>query len=134
MMRSVDADVVARLRDGARRFSDARLIVVFGSVARERAASWSDVDIGVSGVPFWRGLEIGGEMASLLGREPHVVDLDAASDWLRFNVAREGILLHEREASTWARFQAGAAILYFDLAPIIAECAEGVRRRLAERR
>ena len=133
MMTLVNAEVVARLRQAARRFPDARLIVLFGSVATDRALSWSDADIAVSGVDLWRGLELGGELGSLLGREPHVVELETASDWLRYNVARDGVLLHEGEPFAWARFQAGAALVYFDLAPVIAMCAEGVRRRFAER-
>ncbi len=123
---------IASLREIAARAAEARLVVLFGSVARGKAFPWSDVDIGVSGVEFWRGLEIGGEVAGCLGREPHVVDMDAASDWLRFNIAREGILLHEGTPDAWKRFQAEAALRYFDLRPIIRLCADGVRRRLRE--
>ncbi|HEY3358913.1 MAG TPA: nucleotidyltransferase domain-containing protein [Polyangia bacterium] len=118
------------LREAAGRFGDARLIVLFGSVARGAAMPFSDADIGVAGVPFWRGLEIGAALAAALGREPHVVDLDETSEWLRFEVARDGVLLHAGAPDAWPRFQAEAAVRYFDLAPIIARCAEGVRRRL----
>jgi predicted nucleotidyltransferase len=112
------------------RWPEVRLIVVFGSVATGKARPESDVDVGVLGGGFWDQLDVGSEVGRLAGREAHVVDLAAASDWLRFQVARDGVLVHEREPGVWARFQAEAAVRYFDLAPIIARCAEGVRRRL----
>lgn len=119
------------LRSTARAFPDARLIVLFGSVARGTAAPWSDADIGVSGATFWGGLEIGSRLAAALRREPHVVDLDRASDWLRFLVAREGILLSEGIPDAWAIYRAEAALGYFDLQPMLSLCSEGARRRLA---
>jgi len=112
------------------RWPDVRLIVVFGSVATGKARPDSDVDVGVLGGGFWEQLDAGSEVGRLTGREPHVVDLATASDWLRFQAAREGIMAHERDAGAWARFRGEAAARYFDLAPIISLCAEGVRRRL----
>lgn len=123
-----------RLRDAAAavadRFEDARLVVVFGSVASRTARPWSDVDLGVAGIDLWRGAELGHALGPLFGREPHVVDLDAASDRLRFEVARSGVLLRESEPGAWARFQAEAALRWFDLAPIVALCKKGVEQRL----
>lgn len=119
------------LRSAARACPDAGLVVLFGSAARGTAAPWSDADIGVSGVTFWRGLEIGARLGVALRREPHVVDLERASDWLRFLVAREGVLLCEGVVDAWVIFKAEAALRYFDLAPILSLCAEGARRRLA---
>lgn len=118
------------LRSAARVFDDARLVILFGSVARGTAAPWSDADIGVSGVGFWRALEIGARLGAALGRESHVVDLDRASDWLRFLAARDGALLAEGVPDAWATFRAQAALRYFDLAPILELCSEGARRRL----
>jgi predicted nucleotidyltransferase len=107
------------------------LIVLFGSVARGQARPDSDVDIAVLGPEFWGGLAIGAELGGSLGREPHVVDLATASDLLRFTVAREGLPLFQGTPDAWPRFQAESAVRYFDVAPIIALCAEGARRRLA---
>lgn len=120
------------LRRVACDFADARLVVLFGSVARGRPAPWSDADVGVSGLPFWRSLELGARVGASLGREAHVVDLDAASDWLRYLVAREGVLLAAAPPDAWPRFRAEAALRWFDLAPIVARCAEGARRSLLE--
>jgi predicted nucleotidyltransferase len=120
-----------RLRQVASRYPDALLVVVFGSSARGEAAAWSDLDIGVSGLTGWPALELAAELGEVLDREPHLVDLDQASDWLRYRVAAEGILLREAASGEWARFVARAILCYFDLAPIIALCAEGARRALA---
>jgi predicted nucleotidyltransferase len=124
----------AGLKDVARAFPDAQLVVLFGSLARGQEAAWSDADVGVSGVGFWRGLQIGAAIAAALHREAHVVELEHASEWLRYQVAREGILLHEGQPDAWARFRAAAAIRYFDVQPIIARCAEGARRLLLDQR
>jgi predicted nucleotidyltransferase len=119
-----------RLRALAAEYSEADLVVLFGSVARGEPASWSDADVAVSGLAFWRALELGSRLAGELGREPHVVDLAEASDWLRFRIASDGVLLHQGQPTSWPRFVAGAMLRYFDLAPIIALCADGARRAL----
>lgn len=120
-----------RLQHVARGYPEAQLIVLFGSVARGASRPTSDVDVAVAGLPFWRGLDLGARIGAAIGREPHVVELERASDWLRYLVARDGVLLHEGAPDAWACFQAEAALRYFDLAPIIARCAEGARRALA---
>jgi predicted nucleotidyltransferase len=111
--------------------ANARLFVLFGSVARGEARSDSDVDLAVLGPEYWDVLRVGATLAAELGREPHVVDLATAPDLLRYEVAAHGILLFEHEPFAWARFRAESAVRYFDLAPVIATCAAGVRRRLA---
>ena len=107
-----------------------RLVVLFGSVANQTARPASDVDIGVLGGDGWKALELGAAVAAVVGREPHVVDLATAPLALRFEIARTALLLLETEPHLFARFQAQAALEYFDLAPLRARCAEGVRRRL----
>jgi hypothetical protein len=59
-----------------------------------------------------------------------VVDLHTASDWLRFQVARDGVLVCEASSGAWADFKARAMVVYWDLAPTIALCAAGVKQRL----
>lgn len=114
----------------AARYRDARLVVVFGSVARGQARADSDVDIAVLGADLWTAHRLGAELGAALDREAHVIDLASASDHLRFNVARDGVLIREGEPGLWARVQAEAALRWFDLAPIVARCAAGVRTRL----
>jgi predicted nucleotidyltransferase len=107
-----------------------RLVALFGSVARGGARVDSDLDVAVLGGEFWDQLGLGNALATLLGREPHVVDVSAVSDWLRFQVARDGVLVYEASPGSWTEFKARAMVLYWDLAPTIALCAAGVERRL----
>jgi hypothetical protein len=58
------------------------------------------------------------------------VDLAAAGELLRFEVARDGVCIFEREDDVWLRFRAEAMIAYWDFEPIMRICAEGARRRL----
>lgn len=107
-----------------------RLIVLFGSVARDQASPTSDADLGILGGAFWDQLGVGADLGSLLGREPHVVDLATSSEVLRYEVARDGRPLYESDATVWPRFRADAIVRYLDFQPVLAICAEGARRRL----
>lgn len=109
---------------------EVQLLVLFGSVASGASRPDSDVDLGILGGDSWNGLRLGAELAHVLGREPHVVQLDSAPAALRYEVARTGRLLYEVEPNVWARFQAEAMISYFDVQPLRERCAEGVRLRL----
>ena len=126
---TLDVPALARICAG---HSGVRLVVLFGSVARGGARADSDVDVAVLGGEFWDQLGLGSEVATLLGREPHLVDLSAASDWLRFQVVRDGVLAYEAAPGLWTQFKAQAMVLYWDLAPTIALCAAGVKRRLLQ--
>jgi predicted nucleotidyltransferase len=111
--------------------AEVRLMVAFGSAVRGQARADSDLDIGVLGGSLWEQLAVGTELGRVVHREPHVMDLATASEWLCFQVARDGVLIFEREPSTWIEFKAQAMIRYWDVAPIIELTAQGVRRRLA---
>lgn len=118
----------------AREAAGLRLIVLFGSVARGQALPMSDVDIGVLGAEFWDGLRIGSDLAHLCQREPHVVVLDTAPELLRYEVARDGVLLFECERDDWAKFRADAIVRYLDFKPTLDLCVAGARRMLAQAR
>lgn len=115
-----------------REVAGVRLIVLFGSVARGQAFPMSDVDIGIVGTEFWNGLSIGSDLAHLCKREPHVVALDTAPELLRYEIARDGVLLFEREPDDWAMFRADAIVRYLDFKPVLDLCIAGARRMLAE--
>jgi predicted nucleotidyltransferase len=106
------------------------LVVVFGSVMRGQARPDSDVDIGVQGGGFWGQLDIGTDIGRRVDKDPHVVDLATASEWLRFQIARDGVSLFEGKPGVWTEFKAQAMLRYWEVAPIIALTADGVRRRL----
>jgi predicted nucleotidyltransferase len=118
------------LRAAARPDVDAvRLVVLFGSRARGVARQDSDVDVGVLGGTTWEQLRVGGRVADVLRAEPHVVDLGTAADAVRFQIAREGVVLHAAPEA-WQTFVVEAAMRWYDLAPMIEACAAGVRERL----
>jgi predicted nucleotidyltransferase len=123
------SDVTALVRTCAG-YAGVRLVALFGSVAREAARVDSDLDVAVLGGGFWDQCGLGSALGGLLGREPHVVDLQTASDWLRFQVARDGVLVYEASPGAWADFKARAMVVYWDFAPTIALCAAGVKQRL----
>jgi predicted nucleotidyltransferase len=129
-----DFTAVMKHLDGARLCAahpEVRLMVAFGSAVRGQARADSDLDIGVLGGTLWEQLAVGTELGRATHREPHVMDLATASEWLNFQVARDGVLVFEREPSTWIEFKAQAMIRYWDVAPIIALTSLGVRRRRA---
>jgi predicted nucleotidyltransferase len=114
----------------AARFPSVALVLLFGSVARDQARGDSDADIGVLGGDFWQKLELGSVLASRLGREPHVVELERAPEALAYEVARTAIVLFERVPGIWPRYQGGAATRFFDFQPAHRRFVEGARRRL----
>jgi predicted nucleotidyltransferase len=95
-----------------------RLAVLFGSAAKGTSRTGSDLDIGVS-------LERGAERPSALGvaldraagRAVDLVWLDDAPPLLRFEIARDGIVLIAREPEVWADFRARAMIDWWDWSP-----------------
>ena len=117
-----------------REVAGVRLIVLFGSVARGQALPMSDVDIGILGAEFWHGLRMGSDLARLCQREPHVVALETAPELLRYEIARDGILLFECERDDWAKFRADAIVRYLDFKPTLDLCVAGARRMLTEAR
>jgi predicted nucleotidyltransferase len=124
---TLDVTALARVCSGR---AGIRLVVLFGSVARSAARADSDADLAILGGGFWDQLGLAADVADLLGREPHGVDLQTASDWLKFQVARDGVLVYEAGPGTWVEFKAQAMVRYWDLAPTIALCAAGVKQRL----
>lgn len=129
MSESHDLDVPALARVCLGKV-DIRLLVIFGSVASGKARPDSDVDVGILGGAFYEQQAVGAEIGGQLGREAHLVDLAAGSEWLRFQVARDGVLIYQAEPDGWALFKARAMLDYWDLAPTISLCAAGARARL----
>ena len=92
-------------------------------------APWSDADIGIAGCAFWEELALGAELGSRIGREAHVISLDLAPESLRYELARKGVLIFEREPGEWARYRAESFVRWFDFAPYHRRFVEGMRRR-----
>ena len=112
-------ELVERLRQTAASIPEIRLAVLFGSVARGEERSSSDVDLGLILEPCSASVRFGvdAHLGRAAGREVDTVLLDSAPPLLRFEVARDGVLLFEREEGLWATFQVKAMVDWWDWAP-----------------
>ncbi len=112
-----------------------RLAVLFGSQARGRAGPKSDVDLGLILDPDTRDERRRVEVAAgrAARREVDVVYLEEAPPLLRFQIARDGVVLVGREPRTWPRFKARAMVDWWDWAPTARKIHAAYARRLRER-
>ncbi|HYN22823.1 MAG TPA: nucleotidyltransferase domain-containing protein [Thermoanaerobaculia bacterium] len=127
-------ELAERLRQRAANWPEVRLAVLFGSTARGDARSKSDIDLGILLEPYSPELrfKVEADLGRAAGRPIDVVLLDDAPPLLRFEIAREGVLLFEREDHFWTDFKTKAMIDWWDWAPTHRMIAAGVARRLRE--
>ncbi len=95
---------------------------LFGSVAKGKARSKSDVDVAVlfsdklsREERLDKQLEIAGELSSYLGREVDVVDLAVTPLLLQHQVLKYGKCVFERDPRTRAAFEVSSRRDYFDM-------------------
>ncbi len=124
----------AAVQSALRTDPDVSLAVVFGSSARGATSRSSDLDIGVGGVPTSRLPALAVALSRLAGREVDLIQLESAPPLLRFQIARDGVLLTERTAGLWPAFQARAMVDWWDWAPSARRFAEAAMSRLASER
>ena len=125
-----------RLRKTLDGFPGIRLAVLFGSVARGEATARGDVDLGVlledEAVDALWDIEIA--TGSAVRRPVDLIDLDRAPPLLRFQIARDGIALVERDTGAWTRFKTRAMLDWWDWAPTARQihkiAAERLRKEL----
>lgn len=126
-----------RLKECLEERPEVVLAVLFGSHARGREREGSDVDLGVElapGAPAFETLqELEVSLSRALGRFVDLVDLKKAPPLLRFEIARDGLLLVERRPYAWADFKARAMIDWWDWAPYARRIHAAAVRRLKER-
>jgi predicted nucleotidyltransferase len=109
------------------------LAVLFGSEARGRAGPGSDIDLAIawaSGTEPQPDLQV--TLERITRRNVSITVLNGAPPLLRFEVARDGIVLVEREPRAWARFRAQAMIDWWDWAPTVRIMHRTMARRLRE--
>ena len=95
------------------------LAVVFGSMARPGSPNARDLDIAVL-------TDADLELPPLLGvaieraarRVVDLVHLNTAPPLLRFEIARDGVVVFERRSHTWADFRRRAMVDWWDWAPL----------------
>ena len=128
-------EMLERLKRQAAVRPELKLAVLFGSTARGEARPKSDVDLGVLLDPYSPELrfQVEAELGRAAGRPVDVILLDDAPPLLRFEIAREGVLLFQREDHRWTDFKAKAMVDWWDWAPTHRMIAAGVVRRLRER-
>lgn len=128
-------DLLESLRQRAASLPEVRLAVLFGSTARGEARSHSDVDLGVSVAPdssaVRRRTEV--ELSRATGRPVHVVFLEEAPPLLRFEIAKDGVLLFQRQDDLWRNFKERALKDWWDWAPSERIITAAAARRLRER-
>ena len=127
-------DLNQRLRQVAAFFPEVKLAVLFGSTARGQDRPKSDVDLGILLDPYSPELRfrVEADLGRAAGRSVDVILLDDAPPLLRFEIAKEGVLLFQREDHLWTGFKAKAMVDWWDWAPTHRMIAAGVARRLRE--
>jgi len=112
-----------------------RLAAAFGSVARGEERLGSDLDLGL--LLDSDSLDLRREVEVVLGRaarrEVDFVYLNEAPPLVRFEIARDGVLLLERSPGDWADFKAHAMIDWWDWAPTARMITRTILERQKER-
>ncbi|HEV2851169.1 MAG TPA: nucleotidyltransferase domain-containing protein [Thermoanaerobaculia bacterium] len=126
-------DLLERLRQCAASLPEVRLAVLFGSTARGKAGPKSDVDIGVllePDTPESRSrveVDLG---RAVSGRDVDVIFVKDAPPLLRFEIARDGVVLRQDEDGLWTGFKAQAMIDWWDWEPIASRIEAALIERL----
>lgn len=128
-------ELLESLRRRAASLPEVRLAVLFGSTARGEARRRSDVDLGLSVTPdssvVRRRAEA--ELSRATAQPLHVVFLDEAPPLLRFEIAKEGVLVFQQQDDLWRIFKERAIKDWWDWAPYHRILTAAAVRRLRER-
>lgn len=127
--------MLERLREQLAALPAVRLAAAFGSVARGEERPGSDLDLGLLLDPDSLSLrrEIEVALSRAARREVDFVYLNEAPPLLRFEIARDGVLLLERCPGDWPDFKAHAMIDWWDWAPTARMITRTILERQKER-
>jgi predicted nucleotidyltransferase len=110
---------------------DVQLAVAFGSAARAALNRRSDLDVGVMGLRSTSRLAaLAVTLARIAGRHVDLVQLETAPPLLRFEIARDGAVMLEREPYLWSDFKARAMVDWWEWAPFARRFADAAMARL----
>ena len=109
--------------------------MLFGSTARGQAGPRSDVDLGVLLEPDTPDVrsKVESELWRAAERTLDLIFLDKAPPLLRFEIARDGVLLHQEQDHLWTDFKTRAMLDWWDWAPTAKRIEEALIRRLREK-
>lgn len=113
---------------------DLAFAAIFGSRARGAGRPESDLDLALwplRPLELREELDLAARLTLAAGAEVDLVNLHSASVLLRYNVAREGILVAENVPGSWARFRAEAIVDYLDFEPTFTHASRAYAERLA---
>jgi predicted nucleotidyltransferase len=127
-------DLAEKLGQALADYPGIRLAVLFGSTARGSDSARSDVDLGIlleedDPGQLW---PIDVAAAGAVRRSIDLVDLRRAPPLLRFEIARDGRPLIEREEGEWTRFKVRAMLDWWEWAPYARRFHALAVRRLRE--
>lgn len=129
--------LVAALRDALDEGPPMRLVVLFGSHARNRARPESDIDVGI--IPVDPALPLADELAlqSRLSRASRVeidlVRLDRDDLLVGREVALHGVLVAEARPGVFAQYRARATSEWLDFEVSLAPARKRYLERIAQR-
>lgn len=117
---------------------DAAAAYLFGSVAQGRMRERSDVDVAViftagagdKPARFDRRLELEIALGELIHKTVQVVDFEAASISLRYQIRKHGRLIVDREPRRRVMLEAASIGQYLEMSPVYEFCASARLGRL----
>lgn len=106
-------------------------VIVFGSVARNRAHERSDVDLAIGGdLELPERLSLERDLERAIGRTVQVTPVAGASPALRARIFRDGVVDWERNRERRVRDHERAIIDYLDYEPVESLYLARVRARV----
>ena len=127
-------DVVERVRAAVESIPEVRLAVLFGSRARGRSGRLSDVDLLLDLEPDTDEprRRVQSALFATVRGDLDIVHAADAKPLLRFEIARDGILILEREPGAWTDFKTQAMLDWWDWAPYARRINAAAVKRLRE--
>jgi len=117
---SADSALLRRLAAVASATPGLELLVLHGSRARGEAHSVSDWDFAyLADASFDPAALVARLVAAGDSERVDLADLSRASGLLRYRCARDGVIVYERDAGAFERFQLRAIAFWLDMAPVV---------------
>ena len=114
------ADLIATLDHVSTPFPDLVMLVLYGSRARGDSHAHSDWDLAYQAKASFDPDALLAALAERLNADRiDLVDLDRAGALLRYRIARDAVVLVERDGGRFERFWLDAVGTWCDLAPVL---------------